>query len=670
MKTSKLHIRLAKHAALLALIIGLMISGSQVFFDLKNERHRIDNHVSEIINSARSAATEAAYELDARYAQTIADGLIEYESVANISIYDDKQNILAFAGFPVEFMDFDFISRFIIEEHSYRFLPLLREVSGESVGSISVEINAGKISDNFINRAKAVFISGFVRSIAMVFLFLILFYVVLTRPLLKTIREISDLSSADKLSDISFGSSLVKRDDELGTLVIMFRDLLMNRKVAEEKLQHIAFHDALTNLPNRVLLMDRLEQNIKRAKRNKYIGAVFFMDLDNFKNINDSLGHPVGDRLIHQVGNRLVAEFREEDTVGRLGGDEFLVLLPDLGENLVQAETKAGELAKKIRSCFSSPFVVDGHELFVKPSIGISFFPEQGSSADELLKQADTAMYQAKSEGGDTFCFYHQDMQNQVNKRVSIEKELRDALMHDNLVIHYQPQVNIEGVITGLEALVRWNHPVKGMIPPDDFIYVAEASGLIAPMGLWIIRKAFEDFNALTKTVLPGNCRLSLNVSVRQMYEDDFVQEIKKLIKRTGVNPYLITLEVTESIMIGKIEDSLDKMLALQKLGIEFSIDDFGTGYSSLQYLKELPFAEIKIDRSFVKNIELNESEAELVITIIAMANSLKLRIVAEGVETREQYEFLLNNGCELYQGYLFSKPLPIDELMKLQLSS
>ena len=670
MKSSKLHIRLAKHAALLALLIGLMISGSQVFFDLKNERHRIDNHISEVINSARSAATEAAYELDARYAQTIADGLIEYESVANISIYDDKQNMLAFAGSPVEFLDSDFISRFIIEEHSYRFLPLFKEVSGESVGSISVEINASKLSDNFIDRARAVFISGFVRSIAMVFIFLILFYVVLTRPLLKTIREISDLSSADKLSDISFGSSLAKRDDELGTLVIMFRDLLMNRKIAEEKLQHIAFHDVLTNLPNRILLMDRLEQNIKRAKRNQYLGAVFFMDLDNFKNINDSLGHPVGDRLIHQVGNRLVAEFREEDTVGRLGGDEFLVLLPDLGENLVQAETKAGELAKKIRSCFSSPFVVDGQELFVKPSIGISFFPEQGFSADELLKQADTAMYQAKSEGGDTFCFYHQDMQTQVNKRVSIEKELRDALMHDNLVIHYQPQVNVAGVIIGLEALVRWNHPVKGVIPPEEFIYVAEASGLIAPMGLWIIRKAFEDFNALTKTVLPKNCRLSLNVSVRQMYEDNFVQEIKNLIKRSGVNPHLITLEVTESIMIGKIEDSLDKMLALQKLGIEFSIDDFGTGYSSLQYLKELPFAEIKIDRSFVKNIELNESEAELVITIIAMANSLKLRIVAEGVETREQYEFLLNNGCELYQGYLFSKPLPIDQLMNLQMKS
>ena len=668
MKRSKLHIKLAKHAALLALLIGLLISGSQVFFDLRNERNRIDNHISEIINSAETAATEAAYELDLIYAQTIADGLIVYESIANVSIYDDRQNLLAYSGFPIDYTATDWISSFIIREHSYRFLPLIRNSTGPAVGTISIEVNADKLSSDFISRAKAIFISGFIRSMAMVIIFLILFYFVLTRPLLKTIGEISNLDQSDHLSDVSFGASLTKRDDELGTLVVMFRDLLTNRKIAEERLKHIAFHDVLTNLPNRLLLMDRLEQSIKRAKRNKRRGAVFFMDLDNFKNVNDSLGHPVGDRLIHQVGNRLVAEFREEDTVGRLGGDEFLVLLPDLGVNQQQAELKAHELAKKIRGCFNSPFIVDGQELFVKPSIGISFFPDPNINVNELMKQADTAMYEAKADGGDTFRFYHQDMLDQVNKRVTVEKELRDALMHENLLLHYQPQINDDGTMMGIEVLVRWNHPVKGMIPPDEFIYIAEASGLIAPMGIWIIRKACEDFIELGKTVLPADCRLSLNVSVRQFAEDDFVQEIQNIIFRTGVNPKLITLEVTESIMIGKIEDSLSKMLELQKMGLEFSIDDFGTGYSSLQYLKELPFTELKIDRSFVKSIELQESEAEIVITIIAMAKSLKMRVVAEGVETKEQHKFLLDNGCNIYQGYLFSRPLPLDLLIESQL--
>lgn len=666
---SKLHYKLAKNAVLLALVLGLLISGSQVFYDLINERNRIDQYVTDILKSTRSAAVDAAYELDTFYSQSIVDGLVEYEAIANISIYDDRNNLLAFAGIPTDKLEIDWISNFIIDAQDTYRTTLIKLETAETVGYFSAVVNANVLGNNFLTRAKVVFISGFIRSMILMLIFLILFYFVLSRPLLKTIREISQIDDAENNSSENFGFSLMDRNDELGELVESFLSLLTRRKQAEEKLRHMAFHDALTNLPNRALLLDRLTQTNLSAERNKFYGALIFLDLDNFKNINDALGHPAGDKLICQAGTRLKEEFRAEDTVGRLGGDEFIVLLPNLGITLEDAELKAHEQAQKILHCFSKPYPLNGQELIVKPSIGITMFPLKNSNSDDLLKQADTAMYQAKMNGGNNYRFYQDDMQQQVNNRLSIEKELRQALINDEFVLHYQPQCNSIGEVIGAEALVRWIHPVRGLISPAEFIYIAEASGLIIALGEWVLKTACNDVKLLTESRGSSINRISVNVSALQFYQENFVDEVKRVLSETGADPHLLTLEVTESIMIGKIQETIAKLEALQAIGIDFSIDDFGTGYSSLQYLQHLPFNELKIDRSFIKNIKSSKSESAIVTTMIAMARNLNMRVVSEGVETRKQLNFLKKKGCELYQGFYFSKPLPITEFKRLKIN-
>lgn len=648
---------------LAALSLGFLISGSQVFFDLRNERSRIDHYVSEILKSTKSAAADAAYELDSYYAQSIVDGMVKYESLANVSIYDDRNNPLAYAGISVEQMNVDWLSNFIVDKHTVFSTELIRYESGEVIGSIRVAVNAKKLGDDFLTRAKIIFISGFFRSMFLMLIFLVMFYFVLSRPLVKAIREISQVDDADTSDEVTLASHLVERKDELGELVESFLNLLSRRRQAEERLRHMAFHDDLTDLPNRALLIDRLNQALLSAQRNDFYGGLIFLDLDDFKNVNDALGHPVGDMLIRQVAQRLVDEFRVEDTVSRFGGDEFIILLPNLGKTLKEAEWRVQLQAEKICASFARPYLLDEQNLTVKPSIGITLFPDQNSSVDDLLKQADTAMYKSKSDGGDRFSFYQAEMQDKANKRLSIEKELREALSRNEFKLFYQPQCDATGRVIGVEALLRWNHPVRRLVSPDDFIFIAEASGLIIPIGEWVLTRACSDLSVLNQKSASGKLRMSVNVSARQFKQDDFVERVKAIMHETGIDPHSLTLEVTESIMIGDIAETTDKLLALQKLGVEFSIDDFGTGYSSLQYLQQMPFKEIKIDRSFVIDIEKDKGKASIVTTILSMASNLNMRVVSEGVETEQQFEFLKRNGCDVYQGFYFSRPLPIEGL-------
>ena len=648
---------------LAALSLGFLISGSQVFFDLRNERSRIDHYVSEILKSTKSAAADAAYELDSYYAQSIVDGMVKYESLANVSIYDDRNNPLAYAGISVEQMNVDWLSNFIVDKHTVFSTELIRYESGEVIGSIRVAVNAKKLGDDFLTRAKIIFISGFFRSMFLMLIFLVMFYFVLSRPLVKAIREISQVDDADTSDEVTLASHLVERKDELGELVESFLNLLSRRRQAEERLRHMAFHDDLTDLPNRALLIDRLNQALLSAQRNDFYGGLIFLDLDDFKNVNDALGHPVGDMLIRQVAQRLVDEFRVEDTVSRFGGDEFIILLPNLGKTLKEAEWRVQLQAEKICASFARPYLLDEQNLTVKPSIGITLFPDQNSSVDDLLKQADTAMYKSKSDGGDRFSFYQAEMQDKANKRLSIEKELREALSRNEFKLFYQPQCDATGRVIGVEALLRWNHPVRRLVSPDDFIFIAEASGLIIPIGEWVLTRACSDLSVLNQKSASGKHRMSVNVSARQFKQDDFVERVKAIMHETGIDPHSLTLEVTESIMIGDIAETTDKLLALQKLGVEFSIDDFGTGYSSLQYLQQMPFKEIKIDRSFVIDIEKDKGKASIVTTILSMACNLNMRVVSEGVETEQQFEFLKRNGCDVYQGFYFSRPLPIEGL-------
>lgn len=437
---------------------------------------------------------------------------------------------------------------------------------------------------------------------------------------------------------------------------------ITERKAAEQEIQNLAFYDSLTQLPNRALLLDRLQHALATSHRNRQHGALLFIDLDDFKILNDIYGHDVGDRFLKLVAGRLRDTVRKSDTVARLGGDEFVVILENLSPQPNKAAARTEIVGEKILDTFKQPFIHDGHEHHSKASIGATLFYHHENNIDELMKQADIAMYQAKATGGNTLRFFDPDMQARVSARVEMEAELRKALQNQEFRLHYQPQVDAGGNITAAEALVRWQHPQRGLTAPLEFIPLAEETGLILPLGRWILEAACRQL--VTWRAQPHNARLDLavNVSTSQFRHPDFVNQIRQIITSTGINPAKLKLEITENIMVANVEDTVAKMAALKAEGVGFLLDDFGTGYSSLYYLKHLPLDRIKIDKSFVDDVLTNSNDAAIVRTIIALAQSLGLIVVAEGVETEAQREFLCCEGCLNYQGYLFSKPVPAEQ--------
>lgn len=449
----------------------------------------------------------------------------------------------------------------------------------------------------------------------------------------------------------------VENNREVTHYVSVFSDIT-HKKEAEDKIHNLAFYDALTGLPNRRLLLDRFEQEIAIARRHKQFGAVIFLDLDHFKLLNDSQGHLVGDELLIQVANRLSSVLREEDTPARLGGDEFVVLLHANSENLIEVSDHARTVAEKIRKQLNTPFLLHHYQHQISTSIGITLFPEGDERPDMILQQADTAMYRSKSGGRNAISFFQPFMQEAADQRLKIEQDLRMAIEKEGFMLFYQPQVDHTGVMTGAEVLIRWDHPEQGIVSPADFILVAEESSLILDIGLWVLKNTCQQIRtwlAMGITVP----RLSFNVSSRQFRQREFVDQIKNAISETQIPPHLLGIELTESVMIIDIADTVAKMKALKSLGVSIAVDDFGTGYSSLVYLKSLPLDVLKIDRSFVGDILLDSNDAIIIETIISMARHLRLRVVAEGVETEEQFELLKKLGCLLFQGYYFSRPLP-----------
>jgi diguanylate cyclase (GGDEF)-like protein/PAS domain S-box-containing protein len=441
---------------------------------------------------------------------------------------------------------------------------------------------------------------------------------------------------------------------------------ITERKVAEEKIQNLAFYDYLTNLPNRRLLMDRLQHALVSSVRSGRHGALLFMDLDNFKAINDTLGHAIGDLLLQQVAQRLISCVRESDTVARLGGDEFVVMLEGLGEDPLEAAAGTEAFGEKILAILNQPYVLATHELHSTPSVGATLFHGHARGAEELLKQADIAMYQAKRAGRNSLRFFDPKMQDAINANAILEEELRKALESGQLQLHYQIQVDGSCHAVGVEALIRWMHPERGPVSPVQFIPLAEKAGLIMPIGDWVLETACAQLNAWQHDVLARDLILAVNVSARQFHQSNFAAKVRAVLQRHAVRPARLKLELTESLLLEDVDDAIATMNALKEIGVQFSLDDFGTGYSSLQYLKRLPLDQLKIDQSFVRDIATDSSDKSIVSTIIAMARSLNLGVIAEGVETEEQRQFLLDSGCTHYQGYLFGRPLPIEQFEAL----
>jgi len=441
---------------------------------------------------------------------------------------------------------------------------------------------------------------------------------------------------------------------------------ITDRKSAEKEIHLLAFYDPLTQLSNRRLLMDRLHHALASSARIGRTGALLFIDLDNFKTLNDTLGHDIGDLLLQQVAQRLTSCVRDDDTVARLGGDEFVVMLENLSERPIEAAAQTEAIGEKILTSFRQPYQLDTKEYQGTTSIGATLFNGNSQTTDELMKQADIAMYQAKKAGRNTLRFFDQKMQDSITGRFSLEGELRKALGSQQFHLYYQIQVDSSNRPLGAEALIRWIHPLRGIVSPAQFIPMAEETGVILPIGLWVLETACAQLKAWEKAALTRDLVLAVNISAKQFHQAGFVAQVQAVVQHHAINPMRLKLELTEGMLLENIEDTITTMKALNEIGIQFSLDDFGTGYSSLQYLKRLPVDQLKIDQSFVRNIVTDSSDIAIVRTIIAMARSLDMAVIAEGVETEEQRQLLLKNDCTHYQGYLFSKPVPIDQFEAL----
>jgi diguanylate cyclase (GGDEF)-like protein/PAS domain S-box-containing protein len=508
---------------------------------------------------------------------------------------------------------------------------------------------------------------------------------------------------------------------EVTNYVGTFTDI-SQRKADEERIKDLAYYDSLTKLPNRTLLFDRLNLALSTSNRTKMHGALMFLDLDNFKTLNDTLGHDQGDQLLIEVGQRLQSCVREVDTVARLGGDEFVIMLECLDEQEIEAAIQTHTIAEKIRSNLAEFYLLKSNldragslssttlltsrdggnaedcpeqsrlpslavgragslptatlppslavddkpqhfvEHYSTGSIGFVLFMGHETSSEELLKRADLAMYQAKQAGRNVIRAFVPDMQESLNLRASLEADLRNALDRNELSLHYQVQVDASAQPVGAEALIRWNQSSRGMVSPAEFIPLAEETGLILPIGHWILRQGCKTLVDWAKYPETRDLKLAVNISSRQLCQVDFVEQVRAILAETGANPALLKLEITESVILDNVEDTIAKMHAVRDLGVSFSMDDFGTGYSSLSYLQKLPLEQLKIDQSFVRNMAFNNHDSAIIRTILALGKNLALNVIAEGVETEVQREHLANYGCEVFQGYLFGKPVPVDE--------
>ncbi|SDK46566.1 putative bifunctional diguanylate cyclase/phosphodiesterase [Billgrantia gudaonensis] len=449
----------------------------------------------------------------------------------------------------------------------------------------------------------------------------------------------------------------------LASALLRWREAECRRRCAEREVHRLAYYDTLTDLPNWRLMSEHLAHSLELSRRNGTLGALILLDLDHFQRINDSGGYGVGDQLLRKVSERLQRLLDDVAILGRLGGDEFAVVVGALGEKHMTVADRVESLAIRLAETFGAPFEIEGQRHFISASQGIVIFPDGDSDAETLFRHADAAVLRAKQEGRDAACFYDPRVQAVIEARTALEQGLRLAIERQQLCLFYQLQVDVGGKPIGAEALLRWNSPERGRVSPGDFIPLAEETGLIVPIGHWVLEAACRQLVLWQRSPLTAGLTLAVNVSARQFQQPDFVERVANILAHTGADPRRLKLELTESAVIGHVEETIQRMHHLKELGLRFALDDFGTGYSSLQYLKRLPLDQIKIDQSFVRDLHEDPDDRVIVETIIAMGLALDLQIIAEGVETREHWRYLAAQRCHAYQGYYFAKPVPADEL-------
>jgi diguanylate cyclase (GGDEF)-like protein len=460
-------------------------------------------------------------------------------------------------------------------------------------------------------------------------------------------------------------ASVIEIESTKCVLTVM-RDI-SDARAAEDEIRHLAFYDTLTRLPNRRMLMDQLDSTLTANLKVHGRQAALLVDLDDFKTLNDTMGHQTGDLLLLEVARCLLSCIRAGDTVSRVGGDEFVVILRDLSEIPEEAAFQAMTVAEKIQTALNRPYILSEHEVYKSACIGVALIGPESAGASDVLKQTEIALFKAKGVGRDSICFFAPDLQAAVNARATLEDSLRVAIGANEFLLYYQPQVDSTGLI-GAEALIRWKHQERGILAPGEFISLAEETGLIVPLGLWILEAACKQIALWAAHCKSSRITLAVNISARQFRHPDFVRHTLAVLERTGANPKNLKLELTESMLVQDIEDVIAKMTLLKSHGLRFSMDDFGTGYSSLSYLKRMPLDQLKIDRAFVRDILVDTASDAIAQTIISLGRAMHMSVIAEGVETEEQREFLSSLGCHAFQGFLYSRPLPLDEFERLWL--
>ncbi|WP_111643301.1 putative bifunctional diguanylate cyclase/phosphodiesterase [Marinimicrobium alkaliphilum] len=786
--------QLAKIGIIIAVVLGLVISSAQFYLGFRLQLSEFDELMQRVIQVATPPAARSVHTLDDDLSAEVVAGLLVYDFVTEVTITDELGNVLASGATPVRDSGTRWLTALLTEGvRQYASYLIIPGYGQETAGSIYLEVDVDQALSGFYGRSELGVVTGFLRNMLLVVSLFIVFYLLLTKPLVRLAREIRSInpdrpgvrrltslpgrkdelaqlvSSSNQLLDVvelslakrravelalrkseehvrqiidrlpvmigarnvsgyylfankSLADALgytpeemrnihvrqllgdtqqnldslmaqdarvINRQEEIDiaeeafttatgeqrflqthvmplafydeTVALVVSVDITERKNAQAKMEFMAHHDALTNLPNRIQLIERLEHEIRRAERHGYYGAVLFIDLDQFKNINDSLGHPVGDKVLKEVAQRLVGTVRDEDLVVRLSGDEFVVLLTVLDQDISTAALRAGEISEKIRRVVSQPYQHDNLDLRVTCSIGVVVYPDRNNSVHELLRYADTAMYQVKEKGRDAIEFFNEDMADRVSRQLIMEGDLHRAIDDDQFELYFQPKVDMgSGQIVGAEALLRWNHPEKGLISPADFIPVLETSGLILDVGQWVVEEACLTLCDWQKRgVWRRGMRLSINISPRQFRRTAFAEDVLAMLDRYPVPEHSLEMEVTEGIIIQRIDEAIDTMEQLVARGVSFSLDDFGTGYSSISYLKRLPVSVLKIDQSFVADIIEDRNDRVLVETIITMGRLLGMEVVAEGVEQEAQFDILQRYGCHFYQGYFCSPPLP-----------
>lgn len=640
-----------------SVLVGLCFSLYHTLVDLHHEQKRVEEYYQFKLVQNYTNASQAAYHLNHLLAEQVVSSLMAEPAIINAAVIDDFGDVLAKQQRPISHPSL-MISSLVsyLTPESPVFVSELHQPDSQIVvGKLSFMIDGNSIAHAFIVKTTRVILFDLLRNTLLTIILLAFFYRKLSRPITTLIDWVRSLPTAQH----PIPTNLLRPKDELSELASSFQSLWQDKEKAQAKLNHLAYYDGLTGLANRGLLLQTLTQAIAYAHQRQHTGALFYLDLDRFKTINDSLGHTIGDTLIQSIAHRLQAWANQSYTAARVGGDEFAIIIPSLPYQQISS------IAQQLLALLANPHSIDGHQLYCTASIGIATFPSEGVSSLDVFRQADTALYRAKTCGRNKYLFYEPEMQAQVETFLDIEKGLHEALQYHQLELYYQPQVNEQHQLIGVEALIRWHHPEKGLLPPGIFMPVAEETGQILPIGRWIIEQACYQLSQWQKRgVLPEHFRrLAINISPLQFSQASFVEHIVATLQQSGISGHYIELEITEGLLLENIDEAIQKIAQLKSQSLHLAIDDFGTGYSSLRYLKDLAVDVLKIDRSFVTQLHLDPSAQAIVDTILLIAKRLDLQVIAEGVEDKFELEALKTMGCTQFQGYLFDKPLTSQEL-------